>query len=47
VSSLRQMERFPDTSNPGYFLVKLGLLLLAGLVFVQALLDLFKKRAGD
>jgi hypothetical protein len=34
------LERFPDTGNPGYFIIKLALLLMAFLVLVQGLLDL-------
>jgi TRAP-type C4-dicarboxylate transport system permease small subunit len=37
--SLLQLERFADTLNPGYFLVRLAVLLLAALVLVQAILD--------
>jgi TRAP-type C4-dicarboxylate transport system permease small subunit len=37
--SLRQLEAFPETFNPGYFVVKLALWLLALLVLVQAVLD--------
>jgi TRAP-type C4-dicarboxylate transport system permease small subunit len=39
--SLRQLEGFPDTYNPGYFLVKAGLWLLALTVLLQALIDGF------
>jgi len=38
--SLRQLEAFPETYNPGYFAVKLALWLLALLVLLQALLDI-------
>jgi TRAP-type mannitol/chloroaromatic compound transport system permease small subunit len=38
--STRLLERFPDTGNPGYFIVKLALLLMALLVLVQGLLEL-------
>ena len=37
--SLRQLEAFPDTYNPGYFLVKLAVWLLAALALLQAGLD--------
>ncbi len=33
-------EHFPDTGNPGYFVVKLALVLLGLLLLVQAVLDL-------
>ena len=42
--SLLQLERFPETLNAGYFLVRLAALLLALLVLAQALLDLFSPR---
>jgi len=37
--SVRQLESFPDTYNPGYFLIKLALWLLAGLLLLQAIVD--------
>src|SRR3954465_2364610 len=37
------LEKFPDTLNFGYFLIKLAALLLALLALVQALLDLRNK----
>jgi TRAP-type mannitol/chloroaromatic compound transport system permease small subunit len=43
--SLRQLEGFPDTYNPGYFLVKVAAWLLALLAAAQALLDIFRPRA--
>jgi TRAP-type C4-dicarboxylate transport system permease small subunit len=42
--SIVQAEHFPETMNPGYFLVKLAAYLLAALVLAQALLDLFGPR---
>jgi TRAP-type C4-dicarboxylate transport system permease small subunit len=42
--SLAQLERFPETLNAGYFVVRLAALLLAVLVLAQALLDLFSPR---
>jgi TRAP-type mannitol/chloroaromatic compound transport system permease small subunit len=35
-SSLAALERFPDTGNPGYFVIKSAATLLAVLVLVQA-----------
>ena len=37
--SLRELERFPETLNPGYFLLRIAALLLALLALAQALLD--------
>ena len=34
------LERFPDTLNPGYFLIRVAGVLLAALVLAQAVLDL-------
>jgi TRAP-type mannitol/chloroaromatic compound transport system permease small subunit len=34
------LERFPDTGNPGYFIIKLALLLMALLVLIEGLLEL-------
>ena len=39
---VRQLEAFPETYNPGYFVLKIALLLAAALVLVQALLDAFR-----
>ena len=47
LSSLRQMERFPDTGNPGYFLIKLALWLLAGLMLLAIALDLCGRADRD
>lgn len=41
LDSAAQLEHFPDTFNPGYFLIKLCIWLLAALVCAQALLDVF------
>src|SRR3954462_1693552 len=41
--SALMLEKFPDTLNFGYFLIKLAAALLALLALVQALLDLRKR----
>jgi TRAP-type mannitol/chloroaromatic compound transport system permease small subunit len=38
--SVLQLEAFPETFNPGYFLIKVGVWLLAMLVLLQALVDI-------
>lgn len=43
--SVLQFEAFPDTFNPGYFVVKASVWLLALLTVVQAVLDLAKRTA--
>ena len=45
MQSVRQLESFPETFNPGYFMLKIALLLATVLVLVQALLDAFRGRA--
>ncbi|HUL94491.1 MAG TPA: TRAP transporter small permease subunit [Usitatibacter sp.] len=42
--SILQLERFPETFNPGYFLVRVAAFVLAALVLAQALLDAFAPR---
>lgn len=37
-TSVRSLEAFPDTYNPGYFIIKLAVWLLAGLILAQAVL---------
>ena len=44
--SVRQLESFPDTFNPGYFVVKIALMLLVVLVLLQAILDLVRPSAS-
>lgn len=45
--SLRQLEAFPDTFNPGYFILKISVLLLALLLILQAIVDLCMPAAAD
>ena len=47
VSSVAALERFPDTNNPGYFIIKLAVWLLAGLVVAQAVVDLAQAPIRD
>ncbi|MGJ7528081.1 C4-dicarboxylate ABC transporter substrate-binding protein [Variovorax sp. GB1P17] len=44
VRAVMAMELFPDTFNPGYFMIKVALLLLAMLLAVQSALDLWHER---
>ena len=41
--SVRQLEAFPETFNPGYFVLKIAVLLAALLVLVQAVLEAFQR----
>jgi TRAP-type mannitol/chloroaromatic compound transport system permease small subunit len=42
VQSVSLRESFPDTYNPGYFIVKISIALLALLVLAQAVIDVVK-----
>ena len=42
--AVRGLEAFPETGDPGYFLVKAAMLLLAVLLAVQAALDTRRKQ---
>ena len=46
-SSLSLFERFPDTANPGYFLIKLALWLMAALILAQAIVDIARPSLKD
>jgi len=43
ISSVRVHEAFQDSGNPGYFLVKVALWVMASAVIGQALVDIFRK----
>jgi TRAP-type mannitol/chloroaromatic compound transport system permease small subunit len=48
IQSVRQLEGFPETYNPGYFLIRIALVALALLVLVQAIADALRPpRAGS
>jgi len=40
ISSLQLREAFPDTANPGYFVIKMALWIMAVTILMQALLDI-------
>ena len=42
--SLRQFERFGETFNPGYFIIKLALWLMAALILVEAIGSAVRRR---
>jgi TRAP-type mannitol/chloroaromatic compound transport system permease small subunit len=44
LSSLSVLEKFADTSNPGYFLIKFAVWVLAGLILCQAIIDIAHPR---
>ena len=41
--SVLVLEKFSETNNPGYFIIKLATLLLAVLALCQALIDVLRK----
>lgn len=45
--SVLQLEHFPETYNPGYFIVKAAVGTLALLVLLQAIVDVFHDRDPD
>jgi TRAP-type mannitol/chloroaromatic compound transport system permease small subunit len=48
MSSVLGLESFPDTSNPGYFIVKAALWIMAIMIVAQAIIDLFRPaQSGD
>jgi len=46
VSSLHDLESFQDSGNPGYFLIKLALWVMALLILGQSLVDIFRPLAA-
>ena len=42
--SMRGLEQFPETYNPGYFIIKASVCLLALLMLAQATVDLLRPR---
>ena len=47
MSSLLGLESFPDTDNPGYFIIKVALWLMAILIIAQSLIDLLQVLPAD
>ena len=41
------LEKFPDTFNSGYFLIKLALWVMASAILGQALVDIFRPLKTD
>jgi len=46
-SSIAQLEAFPDTFNPGYFIVKIAMGLASLLVLAQAVVDLARGNSAE
>jgi TRAP-type mannitol/chloroaromatic compound transport system permease small subunit len=48
VSSVAGLESFPDTDNPGYFIIKAALWIMSIMIIGQAIVDIFRPyRAGE
>jgi TRAP-type C4-dicarboxylate transport system permease small subunit len=47
LGSIRGLESFPDTNNPGYFLIKTALWILSGLMLTQAAIDIAQLRRTE
>lgn len=47
VPSIQHLESFSDSGNPGYFLIKLALWVMAAAVLGQALIDIFRPLEAD
>jgi TRAP-type mannitol/chloroaromatic compound transport system permease small subunit len=41
-NSILLLEHFPDTGNPGYFIIKAALLVLALLILIEGVIGLFR-----
>jgi TRAP-type C4-dicarboxylate transport system permease small subunit len=44
--SVRQLESFPETFSPGYFIVRIALLLLVLLTLLQGVIDVMRRDGG-
>ena len=44
LNSARGLERFPDTFDPGYFMIKIALMLLALLMLIEGVIELSRPR---
>ena len=47
IQSVQQLESFQDSSNPGYFLIKVALWVMAAAILGQALVDIFRPLEAD
>jgi len=47
VPSVLGLESFPDTNNPGYFIIKSALWIMAIIIIAQSLLDIFRTARSD
>ncbi len=47
ISSIQSFEKFQDTNNPGYFIIKIALWVMTFLVLAQAVLQIVRYRRPD
>ena len=47
LSSVLGLESFQDTNNPGYFIIKAALWLMAVVIIAQAAVDIFRPKPTD
>ena len=47
ISSVRDLEAFQDSGNPGYFMIKIALWVMAAAVIGQCLIDMFRPLEAD
>ncbi len=47
LSSVLGLEAFQDTNNPGYFIIKAALWLMAVVIIAQAAVDIFRPKPAD
>jgi TRAP-type mannitol/chloroaromatic compound transport system permease small subunit len=47
IPSIRQLESFQDSGNPGYFLIKVALWVMAAVILGQSLVDIFRPPEAD
>ncbi|MGH6725613.1 MAG: TRAP transporter small permease subunit [Pseudolabrys sp.] len=47
IASVLGLEAFQDTNNPGYFIIKAAVWLMAIVIIAQCLVDIFRPMPGD
>ena len=47
IESVAVLEKFQDTNNPGYFIIKLALWIMAILIIAQSVIDILRPMSAD
>jgi TRAP-type mannitol/chloroaromatic compound transport system permease small subunit len=47
IGSVAELEKFQDTNNPGYFIIKLALWIMAILIIAQSSIDILRPMPAD